>query len=48
MNANRDTTTHPDPVELPTPWPDTQAVDVTPEERAELRAELKARSAFAH
>ncbi|MDQ1174167.1 hypothetical protein QE430_002474 [Microbacterium testaceum] len=48
MNANRDTEAHPDPVELPTPWPDKQAVDVTPEERARLRADLEARSAFAH
>lgn len=48
MNANRDTTEHPDPVQLPTPWPDTQEVDVTAEERAQLRASLAARSAFAH
>lgn len=47
MNANRDVKAHPDPVELPTPWKHTQEVDVTPEERAQLRAELEARSAFA-
>ena len=48
MNANRDTTVHPDPVSLPTPWATQQDADVTTEERAALRAELAARSAFAH
>ena len=48
MNANRDVDKHPDPIELPTPWSQTQEVDVTAEERAQLRAELTARSAFAH
>jgi hypothetical protein len=48
MNANRDTATHPDPVELPTPWSQTQEADVTPQERAQLRAELASRSVFAH
>lgn len=48
MNANRDTKVHPDPVELPTPWTQSQEVDVTAEERAQLRAQLEARSAFAH
>lgn len=46
MNANRDTTVHPDPVSLPTPWAVQQHADVTAEERAALRAELAARSAF--
>lgn len=48
MNANRDTEEHPDPVEIPTPWPDRQEVDVTAEERAQLRASLDAHSAFAN
>lgn len=48
MNANRDTKTHPDPVDLPTPWRQKQQVDVTAEEREALRADLRSRSAFAH
>lgn len=48
MNANRDTTVHPDPVRLPTPWAVAQRAEVTAEERASLRAELAARSAFAN
>lgn len=48
MNANRDTREHPEPVNLPTPWKQSQEVEVTDEERAQLRAQLAARSAFTH
>jgi hypothetical protein len=49
MNANRDDKKHPEPFDLPLPWPKVAAVaDVTPEERAELRASLLRRSAFAN
>jgi hypothetical protein len=48
LNANRDTKLHPKPIVLPMPWPNETAVeDVTPEERAKLRASLLRRSAFA-
>ena len=50
MNANRDEKKQPEPFKLPMPWPDeaTKAEEVTEEERAELRASLQRRSAFAH
>ncbi|MFC5930934.1 hypothetical protein [Cryobacterium melibiosiphilum] len=48
MNANRDVEEHPAPFDLPMPWPKVAAIeDVTPEERAALRASLERRSAFA-
>ncbi|WP_166671306.1 hypothetical protein [Cryobacterium psychrophilum] len=49
MNANRDEKEHPEPFKVPMPWPAEVAVEeVTEEERAELRASLQRRSAFAH
>ncbi|WP_022886358.1 hypothetical protein [Glaciibacter superstes] len=49
MNANRDVNEHPEPFTLPAPWPANGAAEeVTTEERAELRASLLRRSAFAH
>jgi hypothetical protein len=49
MNLNRDVKEHPDPFVLPHPWPLNAAVeDVSPEERAALRASLLRRSAFAN
>lgn len=49
INANRDTKKHPDPIRLPMPYRDDagKQADVTPEERAALRAALLRRSAFA-
>ena len=48
INANRDPKKHPDPIRLPMPYRDeaTKTADVTPEERAALRADLVRRSAF--
>jgi hypothetical protein len=49
MNANRDTKKHPEPYELPMPWPKEAAAEQIPaEERAALRATLLRRSAFAN
>lgn len=47
MNWHRDSKVTPEPILLPGPWrrEDSNA-DVTPERRAELEAELNARSAF--
>jgi hypothetical protein len=49
LNSNRDPKKAPDPIDLPMPWPATssKSADVTPEERAALRAQLLKRSAFA-
>ncbi|TFD58033.1 hypothetical protein E3T43_07230 [Cryobacterium sp. Hh7] len=48
MNSSRDSKIQKDPFDLPFPWPKVAAVeDVTPEERAALRASLERRSAFA-
>lgn len=49
LNVNRDEKAHPDPIRLPMPWPEGTGkhADVTPEERAALRAQLLRRSAFA-
>lgn len=47
LNVNRDTKIRPKPVEIPGPWTKTEAgEDVTPEERAEARAQLLRYSAF--
>jgi hypothetical protein len=49
MNANRDTKVQKDPFELPMPWPEESSSDeVTADERAQLRATLLRRSAFAN
>jgi hypothetical protein len=49
INSNRDQKLHPDPFALPKPWGDKAAkADVTPEERAALRAQLLRYSAFAN
>ena len=48
INSNRDLKEHPDPHKLLFPWPHEAAdADVTPEERAALRAKLLRHSAFA-
>lgn len=48
INSNRDVKKHPDPVELPVPWPSrAQAEKVSPEDRAALREKLLRHSAFA-
>jgi hypothetical protein len=47
VNANRDTKKYPNPITLPAPWiAEEKAEEVTPEERAELRARLVQHSAF--
>jgi hypothetical protein len=47
VNVHRDTKSQPEPRELLHPWPSaTRAEEVTPEERARLRALLLANSAF--
>lgn len=45
---HRDSKKHRESIRLPMPWQHTQegVADVTPEERAALRAELTRRSAF--
>lgn len=49
MNSNRDQKQHPKPFKLPMPWPEFAAAEeVTDEERATLRADLRNRSAFAN
>jgi hypothetical protein len=48
MNANRDVKKQPNPVELVFPWSTTPVEEeVTPEERAALKAKLLRHSAFA-
>jgi hypothetical protein len=48
INANRDSKKYPEPVDLVFPWPKTASEeDVTPEERAALKAKLLRHSAFA-
>jgi len=48
INANRDPKQTPDPIDLPMPFSSTDAAEeVTSEELADLRARLRARSAFA-
>ncbi|PPF64537.1 hypothetical protein C5E11_03860 [Clavibacter michiganensis] len=49
MNSNRDPKTHPKPFEVVMPWtgPADPQSDVTPEERAALKARLLKHSAFA-
>lgn len=49
VNANRDPKKHPKPIELPVPWDRAggATADVSPEERARLKAALMRRSAFA-
>jgi hypothetical protein len=48
VNANRDTKKHPQPFLLPAPWlGEGKDEEVTPEERAKLRARLLRHSAFA-
>lgn len=49
MNVNRDEKKQREPFELPLPWSSSQKQEqVTPEERAVLRASLLRRSAFAN
>jgi hypothetical protein len=48
INSNRDVKKHPKPILLPVPWPDkSKESDVSPEEKARLRAVLIKHSAFA-
>ena len=47
MNTNRDVKQQKEPFDIPMPWPKAAIEEeVTPEERAILRASLKRRSAF--